>query len=894
MFISSIIPDDKKNEIVKKVLQIKDISVKYESDLADNNYLGSLVISNLWWLHKYVISDYILQDIIKIEAYIFHNDIFQETLVTQLTAEILKSDNNCLQIKLNHQDPNWKGIGDGLIPKIDVKIYLSFNNKTLREIEYSPNIRNLPDTDSFQLRIGQHNFYSSRKRYIVYCHHKGIHISISNMRDNDVNNNYKLNLRLDDQEFNNKPNINLQNLNIGENRISIDILNNGEIEHTYEIIIIRVDNFVNIAIDMGTSGIVVNYKYQNGLIKTKVFNDNPDSNAGVIEKDPHILSAIGVLDTSIPISEIRQYLLGQLKEKIDFIASIAHPTIANLKIQHASIFGPNSWINEETQQKISPFISEFQTLLGNNELWSDICRQIQNNNNQDVNHLMNIFEESYSTLENIINIFIKKIEIRMFSFIERWSDLNALNQDNKKILVPAIKLILGHNQYQGIEIERIIEIYTNALIRRIGLDDTILKKYIITVPKTFTLANKKTLKDAFYQSQNCLDVNIITEAEAVIANYDKKKRNDFIKLRDGRGYENYFKRIEFNLRRRVENILAIDIGAGTIDLTFFQSNHSPQDNEARNSIVKSTSVLGAGDYIDFLLADNYLRKKNISHHELNSYEKFIFKYFIKLLKENRYDDILEDNLYQQLGRLRLGEDNYNQEQLKNLRNELITSPTFVDFKTNFNKKLIHSFLEGIQSYKIDRIILSGRSIKLPELRKQMIKNIKEEVLGKFWSPKTILKKCLKKCLKKSLNFDIYSDESKIVTAQGAYEYFNRAMDYLTPNKPLFSLIFSRADGFVDPIKICTPNDLCKNDILNISLDNLKLNNDTNYDLCLKAIDGDLTINNDPIRGQEIINNSLQYNNLYYTFSVANTDYSISPLSGKIWNEHTCKKLWPYF
>lgn len=879
-FINSLIPYDRTDEIIKKVLQINNISVNYEDKLTNDSYLGSLEISNLWWLQKPIIKDYILENRILIEAYIFHNSSFQEDLKTQLEVDDIESDNNCLRIKLKHKNPNWKGIENRLIPKIDVKIYLSFNNKTLREIEYSPNIRKLPNTDCFQLRFGQHNFYPTRNRYIVYNNHSGIHISISNMRDNDNVNNYSLNLRSNNENFNNATDFYLLNLNAGENQISIDILNNGIYDQTYEIIIFLVDNFVNIAIDMGTSGIVVNFLNRNNHIETMVFNDNPVSNPGLVETDPNILSAIGVLDTSIPISRIKQYLFNRLEEKKGFIDGVDQ-AVANLRIQHAATFNPNSWIDEATPAEISLFIREFINLLNENQKWLDIYNQAQGN---DILYedLVFTIEQSCSTLRNIIYNFIKHLEIRMFSFIESWSDLNALNEENNKILIPAIKLILGHTLYKGVETDRIIEIYTNALIGRLNLNDDILKKYIITVPKTFTLDNKKNLSNAFYQSENCLEVSIITEAEAVIANYDKIKRNYFIKLRENSGIKNYFKRIEFNLRRRVENILAIDIGAGTIDLSFFQSNHSLKDNEARNSIVKSTSVLGAGDYIDFLLANSYLMKINIGHNDLSNFEKFMFKYFIKLLKENRYDDIENTNLYQQLGRLRLSDDELNQEQLKDLRNELLTSSTFVDFTTNFNKKLIHSFLDGIQSYRIDRIILSGRSIMLQELREQIIKNIKKEVLGKLWF------------LKKRLIIDIALNDSKIITAQGAYEYFNRAMDYLTPNKPLFSLNLARADGLGNPIEICSSNDLCKNSMLEIPLGNLNLHNDTNYFLCLRAIDGDLTINNETITGAMIINNPLQYNNLNYTFSIAYTDYSISPLSGRIWNEHSCKKLWPYF
>ncbi|MEM1137967.1 MAG: hypothetical protein AAGI07_19185, partial [Bacteroidota bacterium] len=169
-----------------------------------------------------------------------------------------------------------------------------------------------------------------------------------------------------------------------------------------------------------------------------------------------------------------------------------------------------------------------------------------------------------------------------------------------------------------------------SLIKHITLPEIVarsgrLHQLVLTVPNSFTPVHIEKIKEGIYASVDRIKrLEFISESDAIsFRYYDIRKR---LTLNRNRAVQ---ARIE---RKEIEYVLVCDVGASTIDLTYFSIEQ--KESQDKINILGRMSKNAAGNYFDFVIAyaiQQYTGFELIAHENLE----------VKIAVKNYIKDILK-------------------------------------------------------------------------------------------------------------------------------------------------------------------------------------------------------------------------------------------------------------
>ncbi len=266
-------------------------------------------------------------------------------------------------------------------------------------------------------------------------------------------------------------------------------------------------------------------------------------------------------------------------------------------------------------------------------------------------------------------------------------------------------------------------------IKTDGLKTKELNKVIVTIPNVFTPRHvdyiKQLIQDEFKEFKKDY-ISFISESDAVACYYGVN------------GYELNKKRSE----SKEEYVLVYDMGAGTLDLTYFRIR--ALEGEASQKEVKIIGKIGkttAGNYLDYVIAD-YIYTNNKSDFKHSLFGKSIttkgveargaFKNYVRNEIKPRLNDDEEfvisasDVMFKEI----LVKDITvtSSEIRKGLKGfiDINTREIFNNFFTLYNR--IDTSSESVLkkgAFPIDTVIISGRSTQINDLVEAVKKEVEE-------------------------------------------------------------------------------------------------------------------------------------------------------------------------
>lgn len=287
-----------------------------------------------------------------------------------------------------------------------------------------------------------------------------------------------------------------------------------------------------------------------------------------------------------------------------------------------------------------------------------------------------------------------------------------------------------------------------------------INRIVLTVPNTFSPRHRKTIEEIVKSSLNNLeirDICFVSESDAVACYYlnhrheiNKSLNRSTDKINEG------------------ENILVYDMGAGTLDLSLFSLE--PSENNTRKVTVQGNIGLSkAGNYLDYVLANILV---DILRQQKDKENADKIESYIKNVKTDTLDsardlkNFIKEELKPALSKdkdITLNKDTYeNLALLQNLifkPSEILKHRDFEGFIDDCTGRLIKNFFKFLQlpdNFKLDTVVVSGRSSKLLQVR---------DALDKALEP-----------YKDSETFKIYNtseganDVSKTAVVEGAMMY----------------------------------------------------------------------------------------------------------------------------
>lgn len=247
-----------------------------------------------------------------------------------------------------------------------------------------------------------------------------------------------------------------------------------------------------------------------------------------------------------------------------------------------------------------------------------------------------------------------------------------------------------------------------------------INKIVLTIPNTYTPKHKSILnsivKDNFpdiYEEY----IRFVSESDAVACYY----------LHNWHALNHQMNARQKEQLKKEELVLVYDMGAGTLDLTYF---HKKQENGATpHTTVKILGKIGinkAGNYLDYILAEVVSKNEKNSdtlrncvkldqsvlgaERDLTNYYKNYIKNVVKVkLNQPEYAD-----------NVKIG----NTRTTTNVKvdiNDVRNNRLYKQFKKEVTSELLDIFFEGLgydasQHPKVDTVIFSGRSSRLKEIR----------------------------------------------------------------------------------------------------------------------------------------------------------------------------------
>jgi len=398
-------------------------------------------------------------------------------------------------------------------------------------------------------------------------------------------------------------------------------------------------------------------------------------------------------------------------------------------------------------------------------------------------HLPNIFREEY----------IKKYKYRCGNEV-----IGLLDEEG--LMTPLMKVS---------EISRIIyrQLFKYYLAHRFDRNEQLLvprivNKLVLTIPNTYTPLNIRSVKDLARDSMPSIypeHLHTISESDAVACYYVSHQSEFLDSIKDDKKKEQLDKK---------ESVLVFDMGAGTLDLTWFvketKRNSQGRIEHVDVRIKGKLGVSKAGNYIDYELADIlrelYIEKSaqngnsrknadNIDYFErlmlldrtlargkkiVDSLDRMDLKNYVKGLKKMLSDPESEVPRLVLGGRVYIeGEQTDNKKGVSLRMKDILESEHFKRIINEMTQDVLenfgHRYGDNNGTLDIDVFIFSGRSTSMKAIRE----GVKEHISKICLQPENLLYADL---CDRELSCDIEQSNNtnnsqlKTVVTQGALAY----------------------------------------------------------------------------------------------------------------------------
>lgn len=317
-----------------------------------------------------------------------------------------------------------------------------------------------------------------------------------------------------------------------------------------------------------------------------------------------------------------------------------------------------------------------------------------------------------------------------------------------------------------------------------------VNKIVLTIPNTFTPHHIQIVKEVVLQSTKQLDVReirFVSESDAVacyyVANHQSLRMNNF--------------------NGEKEHILVYDMGAGTLDLSYFSRTIQPDGTYELQSLGR-IGISKAGNYLDALLADclakHYPRMRHLtSDAALESADE--------IYPARRLKDFIKDTVKTKLGiekyqlpveadkakLLYMQKDNKPTDVSLDLEKIFTNTKQYQEYIQDCTKGIVEKLfkLAEIDKPRVDTLIISGRSAQLNGISENLFEALKD------WGINLDSLEVINLCQSKDKHL------SKTVVAQGA-EIFARLSSNNLENDAIhmkgryisarYGIIYDSADG----------------------------------------------------------------------------------------------------
>lgn len=251
-----------------------------------------------------------------------------------------------------------------------------------------------------------------------------------------------------------------------------------------------------------------------------------------------------------------------------------------------------------------------------------------------------------------------------------------------------------------------------------------INKIVLTVPNTYTPVHlrliRSIIKDAL-SSLNVREVKFVSESDAVACLYVHRwmKFNQALKRADGR------------MLTQRENVLVYDMGAGTLDVTFFTKSLT-KEGTIKIRIRGKIGIAKAGNYLDALLAQLLAKKvksfQNFADPDkIDSGDRLKAALNLKALVKNEIKPLLSlenPGTYVIKENRELG---VRDSVTIDLQKDILDTKEFKDYIKEVTDDFLNNFFKfyaELAGARVDTVIVSGRSAKLKAIQTSLDQAIK--------------------------------------------------------------------------------------------------------------------------------------------------------------------------
>ena len=280
--------------------------------------------------------------------------------------------------------------------------------------------------------------------------------------------------------------------------------------------------------------------------------------------------------------------------------------------------------------------------------------------------------------------------------------------DENNVVKSDIAKNLRDKECSLLNIENIFRETYHTLFRFFIQDETIIEqanKVVLTYPNTYTPHNLQIMKRIVTQTLPAVrEVEFISESDSVAAYYmahwsEYHSPNDSIKSD--------------------ENILVYDMGAGTLDVTYLTKRY---DNNRKKFVLEICGKIGtgrAGNYLDYIIVQILYKKlaaRNFKKSWINTNMKAVeqeeleARVMLKQIVKTQIKPALSGD-----APIKFMIDKYKFEILPQ---DILQDTLFTTFLQDVTDNIWNNIKKhvGIEHFKVDTIIMSGRSLRLKELQ----------------------------------------------------------------------------------------------------------------------------------------------------------------------------------
>ena len=283
---------------------------------------------------------------------------------------------------------------------------------------------------------------------------------------------------------------------------------------------------------------------------------------------------------------------------------------------------------------------------------------------------------------------------------------NYLNENNVVQCDTAKKL--KDKEYSLLKIENIFRETYHTLFRFFIQDKAIIEqanKVVLTYPNTYTPHNLQIMKKIVTKTLPAIrEVEFISESDSVAAYYMAK-------------WSEYHSPDE-NIRAD-ENILVYDMGAGTLDVTYLTKRYDAARGKYILEICGKMGTGRAGNYLDYIIVQILYKKlssKNFKKSWTNTNMKAVeqeeleARVMLKQIVKTKIKPALNSNVPIRF--------EINRYKFEIQPQEILQDELFKGFLSDVTYTIWNNIRKhvGAEKFKVDTIIMSGRSLRLKELQ----------------------------------------------------------------------------------------------------------------------------------------------------------------------------------